>query len=111
MNLKDKVVVVTGSSRGIGRAIAGHLAGLGAKVVITSRNAVNVKKACSILEKENCRVSGIPADISKESDIKKLFDFGRDVLVEMTSNRPRCLAADTTELFDFAGDNVLGSLS
>jgi NAD(P)-dependent dehydrogenase (short-subunit alcohol dehydrogenase family) len=75
MNLKDKVVVVTGSSRGIGRAIAGHLAGLGAKVVITSRNAVNVKKACSILEKENCRVSGIPADISKESDIKKLFDF------------------------------------
>ncbi|MBM4466635.1 MAG: SDR family NAD(P)-dependent oxidoreductase, partial [Chloroflexi bacterium] len=34
MNLQDKVAVVTGSSRGIGRAIAIKLASLGAKVVV-----------------------------------------------------------------------------
>ena len=38
-DLTDKVAVITGSSRGIGRAIAGSMAALGAKVVISSRKA------------------------------------------------------------------------
>ena len=47
-DLKDKAVVITGSSRGIGRKIATSFAQRGAKVIISSRNLAS----CQIVERE-----------------------------------------------------------
>lgn len=66
MILKDKVVVVTGASEGIGLEIAKKLVECGAKVVGASRNIESSEKDNGF-EKINC-------DVSKISDIKKLVE-------------------------------------
>ncbi len=74
MKLKDKVVVVTGSTRGIGRAIARACAQQGAKVVISSRKESVVKETCEIFQKEGFKISGIKADVAVTADLIKLFN-------------------------------------
>jgi len=74
MKLKDKVVVVTGSTRGIGRAIARACAQQGAKVVISSRKESVVKETCETFQKEGFKISGIKADFAVTADLIKLFN-------------------------------------
>ncbi len=87
MRFKGKVVIVTGSSRGIGKATALAFAREGAKVVITSRK----KKDCDAVVKE-INNSGrtclaVACDVSKEKDVNNLVKetlkkFGRiDIVV------------------------------
>lgn len=86
--LNNKVAVVTGASKGIGAAIAKHLAAAGAKVVINYANskesADNVVKA--ITDKGGIAIS-VQGDVSKEADVSRLFQetklaFGTlDILV------------------------------
>jgi 3-oxoacyl-[acyl-carrier protein] reductase len=64
MKLKDKVVVVTGSTRGIGRAIARSCAQQGARVIISSRKESAVQETCQTFQKEGFEVSGIKADVA-----------------------------------------------
>ena len=75
MKLKDKVVVITGSTRGIGRAIARACAEEGASVIISSRHEKAVKETCETFQKENFKVSGIKADVTINSDLVKLFNY------------------------------------
>ncbi|MBA7554450.1 3-phenylpropionate-dihydrodiol/cinnamic acid-dihydrodiol dehydrogenase [subsurface metagenome] len=74
MKLKDKVVVITGSTRGIGRAIARSCAQQGARVIISSRKESAVKETCKTFQKENFKVSGIKADVAVNEDLIKLFN-------------------------------------
>jgi len=74
MKLKDKVVVITGSTRGIGRAIARACAQQGARVTISSRKESAVKETCETFQKENFKVSGIKADVGVNADLIKLFN-------------------------------------
>ncbi|HTH71972.1 MAG TPA: SDR family oxidoreductase [Candidatus Pristimantibacillus sp.] len=74
MNLRDKVVIVTGSSSGIGRAIAIRFAEEGAKVVVNYH--VNKEGGEETLKKvkeiaPDCLL--VQADVSKEADVKRLF--------------------------------------
>jgi len=81
-DLTDKVAIVTGASRGIGRAIALLLALQGAKVVAVARTAEE-------LEELNAKTQGlaIPADVADEADAQHIINetlsrFGRlDILV------------------------------
>ena len=73
MKLKGKVVVITGSTRGIGRAIARSCAQQGARVIISSRKESAVKETCETFQKENFKVSGIKADVAVNADLIKLF--------------------------------------
>lgn len=87
-NFSGKVVIVTGSSSGIGAASAILFARLGASVVITGRNVENLKKV-----ELKCKFPNVPAplvlqaDLTNESEIKKIVDctlqrFGKiDVLI------------------------------
>jgi short-subunit dehydrogenase len=83
MEIKEKVVIVTGASAGIGLAVARLLAQRGAKVVLAARS----KDALEKLQAEIPGSLAIPTDMTKPADIKHLIDtakekFGRiDVLI------------------------------
>lgn len=76
--LSGKIAMVTGGTKGAGKAIAERLLQAGATVIITARNAS---------EKENSNLYFIPSDLSKAEDVKKvvsevLSTYGRlDILV------------------------------
>ena len=87
MNLKDKVVVITGASKGIGKNISIALAKEGAITVLVSRNKKTLEKTHEEILSLGGKALAIPADISKEEEILNLFSkvkdqFGRlDILI------------------------------
>ncbi len=95
-SLKGKVAVITGSSKGIGKAIAHRMAEQGAKVVISSRKA----DPCAAVTAEINQQFGagtaisVPANISSKEQLKNLVDetnrqFGQiDVLVCNAASNP-----------------------
>ncbi len=78
IDLTDKVAVVTGSSRGIGRAIARALAGAGADVVITSRNPDSLQRVKEDLETLGRRVLPVQLDVRKRNDIIDMAEAALD---------------------------------
>lgn len=95
-DLTGKVAIVTGSSRGIGRAIAERMAEHGAKVVISSRKAApceEVAKGINAKHGEG-RAIVIPANISSKDELKRLADETRakwgqiDILVCNAASNP-----------------------
>jgi glucose 1-dehydrogenase len=85
---KDQVAIVTGSSTGIGKACAIHLASLGAKVVVNySSNLEEGQKTVDEIEKNGGIAILVKADVSHEEQVKALFnktinEFGKlDILV------------------------------
>lgn len=73
MKLKGKTVVITGSTRGIGRAIADACANEGARVVICSRHESAVKETCEALRRQGFEVSGVTVDVSNQEDLEELL--------------------------------------
>lgn len=73
-NLNGKIALVTGSSRGIGRAIAEELALNGAKVIVNySGNKEKAEETVASIKKNGGEAQAIKADISKVSEIEILF--------------------------------------
>ncbi len=88
MSFDGKVAIVTGSSRGIGRAIAEILAQRGAKVVVNSRNLEEAQQtADQIAQINQQKVIAIQLDVANPASVKSMVDqtlneFGRiDILV------------------------------
>ena len=87
MRLKDKIALVTGSSQGIGRAIAIRFAQEGADVVINSRSTQGAEEALQEVKATGRRGLIVQADLGKVEDIRRLIStavehFGRlDILV------------------------------
>ncbi|MBI2328658.1 MAG: SDR family NAD(P)-dependent oxidoreductase, partial [Chloroflexi bacterium] len=88
MDLANRVAIVTGSSRGIGRAIALKLAEVGATVVITgSSDAATVDSVAEEVRAMNRQSLAIMADVSLSSDVDRMVaetvaTYGRlDILV------------------------------
>jgi NAD(P)-dependent dehydrogenase (short-subunit alcohol dehydrogenase family) len=80
--LSGQVVVVTGSTRGIGRAIVEECGRAGASVVVSSRTPQAVEDTVAALTAEGIEAAGIAADVSRVSDLEALRDhalerFGR----------------------------------
>jgi 3-oxoacyl-[acyl-carrier protein] reductase len=78
--LLDAVAMVTGGSRGIGRAIAQYLAGLGACVAICGRDARALQSAAAELQKIAPRVHSQIADVTRAADVAGLVDKTEAVL-------------------------------
>jgi 3-oxoacyl-[acyl-carrier protein] reductase len=87
LGLKDKVAIVTGSSRGIGRAIALALAEEGCHVVLSARGEERLRQTEAEVRSKGVRTLGVVADLTKGDDVDRLVAdaaaaFGRiDVLV------------------------------
>jgi len=85
-DLTGKVVLITGGSRGLGRACAEAVAAFGANIVIAARDQGKIDETLDILAKYKVKTLGISADMTREADIKRMVDetvkkFGRiDVL-------------------------------
>ena len=118
-DLKDKAVVITGSSRGIGKQIALRFAEKGAKVIISSRKL----EACKIVEKEIVEKGGIAfslqCNISNKNECEDLIDFcikkfnKIDVLICNAASNPYYgdLAEIPDELFQkIMNNNVTSNL-
>ena len=72
MRLEDKVAIVSGGSRGIGRAIVRALAAEGASVVIAARDQDALARTVAELRKENLSVEGLVADVAVEAQVTHL---------------------------------------
>ncbi|WP_331274589.1 3-oxoacyl-[acyl-carrier-protein] reductase [Clostridium botulinum] len=79
--LTGKNAIVTGASRGIGRAIAIKLADLGANVVLNYRSDINsVNEVVKEIESKGVKAVAIQGDISKFEDAKKIVDEAMEKL-------------------------------
>jgi len=87
LNLKNKVVVVTGASKGIGRAIALAFAREGASVVICARGKVALEKVANEIAEAGAQILALPCDVTDTAQVGRVMEqvqkrFDRlDVLV------------------------------
>jgi 3-oxoacyl-[acyl-carrier protein] reductase len=105
--LAHKVAIVTGSSSGIGKAIALHFAEEGARLVVAARRKTLCEKTVEQILKRGGDAKAIQADVTEESQVKRLIaeavkHFGRlDILVNNAGiGGGGRIAETTTEMFD-----------
>ena len=94
-DLGDKVVLVTGAGRGLGRAIARAFAAEGARVAANDLTPINLDDTLALIEGEGGQVSGFLADVSRKMEVQTLLaqvteTYGSiDVLVNNAGVVPR----------------------
>ena len=101
MDFKDKVIIITGASSGIGKALAEELAKRGANLVLAARQYVTLCEITAELEaKYGVKALAIQADVTKESDCEMLIKqtlttFGKiDILINNAGLSMRALFSD-----------------
>src|SRR5262245_20993195 len=104
LGLRDKVAVVGGASKGLGRACGEVLAEGGARLAICSRTRADLERAAQeIRDKTGVEVLAIAGDLDQADAIQRLIAaaaerFGRiDVLVNNSGGPPLARAATATE--------------
>jgi NAD(P)-dependent dehydrogenase (short-subunit alcohol dehydrogenase family) len=100
MRLKGKVALITGSTRGIGKAFAVGFANEGANVVVNGRNLEKAITVAREIEALGVRSMGLQADVSVSRDVANMVEeavkcFGRiDILVNNAGINPFILEAE-----------------
>jgi NAD(P)-dependent dehydrogenase (short-subunit alcohol dehydrogenase family) len=98
----EKVVLVTGSSSGLGRALAEAFARSGANIVLAARSIDALEAVAADLRSLGTQVLAIPADVTRQDQVENLFaqvvkQFGRlDVLVNNVGRSTRAPLLETT---------------
>ena len=115
---QDKVVLVTGGSSGLGRVMAEQFAQRGARVIIVGLDPQRVAAAEAELRQTGHQVLGIPADITQQPEVDRLFEkalawFGQlDVLVNNAgrSMRGRILDISPEQFQEMLNLNFLSAV-
>jgi len=100
-SLEGKVAIVTGSSRGIGRAIAEGLARAGAAVTVNGRDPDTTRSVATEITAAGGKSLAVPADVSSAADVERLIQttvatFGHlDILVNNAGISPYFKPAET----------------
>ena len=118
MRLKEKIALVTGASRGLGKAIALHLAEEGAQIIINyAKNSEKAKEVVAAVELTGGKALAMQADVSCWQEVEKMVDsiyekFGRiDILVNNAGvNRDELLISMEKEDWDAVINTNLGGL-
>src|SRR6516165_8956523 len=103
MELSGQVAIVTGAGRGIGRATALELAGMGADIVVAELDQAGAERTASEVKGLGRRVSVVKTDVTSRADLKAMADraraeFGRiDILVNNAGIYRAALPLDVTE--------------
>jgi NAD(P)-dependent dehydrogenase (short-subunit alcohol dehydrogenase family) len=98
--MKDKVVIITGGTSGIGRALAFEFGTKGSRVVITGRNADALRETSDALRSRNVDVLGVVADVTDPVDNQRMVEetinaFGRiDILINNAGISMRAVFED-----------------
>jgi len=98
--MKGKIVIITGASSGIGKALASDLASKGAIVVMAARSIEKLEQLKKELIEKKYEVFAVQADVSKEEDCKRLIDeciskYGSlDILINNAGISMRALFED-----------------
>jgi short-subunit dehydrogenase len=98
--MKDKIVIVTGSSSGIGLATATRFALMGSKVVLAARSYDVIQSVAEALRTSGCDVHAIRTDVTIEDDCRNLIEktiekYGRiDILINNAGISMRALFKD-----------------
>ncbi|WP_188942770.1 SDR family NAD(P)-dependent oxidoreductase [Nakamurella endophytica] len=102
-DLTGRTAVVTGSTRGLGRAFASALAEAGANIVIVGRDAAAAERAQQELSEQGHQVHSVLADITERAAVQRILDesverFGKvDILI---NNAGTCIHAPTVDVTD-----------
>jgi 3-oxoacyl-[acyl-carrier protein] reductase len=103
LKLNDKVAIITGGARGMGKAYCSGFAREGATVVIVDLDEREAKNVASQLRSDGSTVVALGVDVSKYDDVEKavsqvLHEFGKiDILVNNAGIRLLALLEETTE--------------
>ena len=74
MELKDKVVLITGGGQGIGQTIGENLAGMGAHVVLADINQENAEKSAEAIRSSGGSASSVLLNVADAENVKQAFD-------------------------------------
>jgi len=107
--LHGQVALVTGSSRGIGRAIAVALGQKGASVVMNGRNKGVLEKAVREVGEQGIRATGHVADVTDEDAVRAMFDQARTTFgpVDVLVNNAGALAVVNAEEMTLSDWNLV----
>jgi 3-oxoacyl-[acyl-carrier protein] reductase len=109
-SLAGKVAIVTGASRGIGRAIALRLSQEGASVVVNyARGADQAKDVVSAIEAAGGKALAVQGDVSKTAEIRDLFDRTQETYSQidiLVNNAGVTLSKPVAEVTEAEFDNL-----
>jgi 3-oxoacyl-[acyl-carrier protein] reductase len=106
VDLKGKVALITGASRGIGQAIAENLAAKGMKVVLTARSVGDLAKICDDIKAKGGEAAHIKYDCESTAEAKAAFEFAEATFGPVYLVCANSGFADLKEMDDITEDDV-----
>lgn len=106
MKLENKIAIVTGAGKGIGREIALELGAEGAQVILVSRTKEDLDKVAAEIEEKGGKALPMPRDLTDSAQVQSMVDetvdkFGRiDILVNNAGGYPK-------EIYNIAEENPI----